>query len=51
MVTHINFPVEDDMAERARAVKEETGWSWPQYFEEATERFEEELAEEDNGNH
>lgn len=42
MVSHINVAVEDSVFERAKAIKEENGWSWPEYFEKATEHFEEE---------
>lgn len=43
MVTHINFAVEDDVAERAKDIKNNNDWSWPVYFEKATENFEAEV--------
>jgi hypothetical protein len=41
MVSHINVAVDDPVFERAKAIKEENGWSWPEFFERATEQFEE----------
>lgn len=46
MVTHINFAVEDDVAERARTIKNENDWSWPQFFEESVEQFEAQRGDE-----
>lgn len=39
MVSHINFAVDDDLAERARAVKDSNGWTWEEFFAAATEEF------------
>lgn len=46
MVTHINFAVEDDLAERAKEIKNARDWSWPVYFEHATENFERKIEAE-----
>lgn len=40
MVSHINFAVDDDLADRGRAVKEAHGWTWEELFEAAVEEFE-----------
>jgi hypothetical protein len=40
MVSHINFAVDDDLAERARDVKEDRGWTWEELFAEAVGEFE-----------
>ncbi len=40
MVSHINFAVDDDLADRARAVKDARGWSWAELMEHAVEEFE-----------
>jgi len=40
MVSHINFAVDDDLAERARAVKNSQSWTWEEFFAAATEEFE-----------
>lgn len=40
MVTHINFAVEDELVERGRVVKDERGWTWEEFFENAVEGFE-----------
>jgi len=40
MVTHINFAVDDELADRGRAVKEARGWSWQEFYENAVEEFE-----------
>jgi hypothetical protein len=40
MVTHINFAVDDDLAERGKAVKDARGWTWEQFFETAVKDFE-----------
>lgn len=40
MVSHINFAVDDELAERARLVKDSHGWTWEQFFAAATEEFE-----------
>jgi hypothetical protein len=39
MVTHINFAVDDAVAERAREIKEEKDLSWPEFLEVATEEM------------
>jgi hypothetical protein len=39
MVSHINFAVDDDLAERARAVKKKHGWTWEEFFAAATKEF------------
>jgi len=41
MVSHIHFTVDDDVADRAKRVKDERGLSWPEFLEEATEVLEE----------
>lgn len=35
MVTHINFAVDDDLAERAKRVKGDRDLSWPEFLEVA----------------
>lgn len=40
MVTHINFAVDDDLADKAKAIKEEENLSWPEFLEQATEELE-----------
>lgn len=40
MVSHINFAVDDDLAERARDVKDAHGWTWEELFENAVKEFE-----------
>ena len=40
MVSHINFAVDDDLAERARDVKDRNGWTWEELFAEAVKEFE-----------
>jgi hypothetical protein len=40
MVSHINFAVDDDLAERARELKAEREWTWEELFEAAVEEFE-----------
>lgn len=40
MVTHINVAVDDDLAERGRAIKKEKNWSWEQFYKHAVEEFE-----------
>ena len=40
MVSHINFAVDDDLAERGKEVKDARGWTWEEFFEAATEEFE-----------
>lgn len=40
MVSHINFAVDDDLADRGRAVKREKDWTWEELFEAAVEEFE-----------
>jgi hypothetical protein len=40
MVSHINFAVDDDLADRARDVKDAHGWTWEELFAEAVEEFE-----------
>lgn len=40
MVSHINFAVDDDLADRGREVKEQHGWTWEELFEHAVEEFE-----------
>jgi hypothetical protein len=40
MVTHINFAVDDHLVERGRAVKDERGWTWEEFFEHAVDEFE-----------
>jgi len=40
MVTHISFAVDDGLAERARGVKDEQGWTWEELFEHAVDEFE-----------
>lgn len=40
MVSHINFAVDDELAERARKIKKFHGWSWEDMFETAVEEFE-----------
>lgn len=37
MVTNLNIALDDDVAERAREVKEERGLTWAEYVEEAAE--------------
>lgn len=46
MVKHINVAVDDDVFDRAKEIKEQRHWSWPEFFEQATERFEEEQNDE-----
>lgn len=41
MVKHINFAVDDDLAERAKSTKDELDLSWPEFLEEATSELEE----------
>jgi len=41
MVTHINFAVDDETAERAKAIKDKKDLSWPEFLEAATEALEE----------
>jgi hypothetical protein len=40
MVSHINFAVDDDLAERGKSVKDAHGWTWEEFFRAATEEFE-----------
>lgn len=40
MVTYINFTVDDELGERAKAVKDGKGLSWPEFLEVATEELE-----------
>jgi len=40
MVSHINFAVDDDLADRAREVKESHEWTWEEMFEAAVDEFE-----------
>lgn len=40
MVSHINFAVDDELAERGRAVKQAHDWTWEELFEAAVEEFE-----------
>lgn len=40
MVSHINFAVDDDLADRGRAVKQQEDWTWEELFEAAVEEFE-----------
>lgn len=40
MVTYINFAVDDELADRAKDVKDERGLSWPEFLELATEMME-----------
>lgn len=40
MVSYINIAVDDDLAERARDVKDENDWSWSDFVERAAEELE-----------
>jgi hypothetical protein len=40
MVSHINFAVDDELADRARTVKEAHDWTWEELFAAAVEEFE-----------
>lgn len=40
MVSHINIAVNDDLAERARAVKAEQNLTWEEFIEAAVEHME-----------
>lgn len=40
MVSHINFAVDDDLADRAREIKEEQDWTWQEFFQQAVSEFE-----------
>lgn len=40
MVSHINFAVDDELAERGREVKKRRGWTWEEFFEHAVMEFE-----------
>jgi len=40
MVSHINFAVDDELAERGRAVKDEHDWTWEELFAAAVQEFE-----------
>jgi len=40
MVSHINFAVDDDLAQRGRDVKDSHGWTWEELFANAVEEFE-----------
>lgn len=40
MVSHINVAVDDDVAERARRVKDQRDLNWAEFIEEATRLFE-----------
>lgn len=40
MVTHINFAVDDETAERAKEIKDERDLSWPEFLEVAIEELE-----------
>lgn len=37
MVTTLNITLDDDVADRARRVKDEQGLTWPEYIEAAAE--------------
>lgn len=39
MVTHINVAVDDGLADRAREVKDNRGWTWEKFFEAAVAEF------------
>lgn len=39
MVSHINFAVDDELAERGREVKNANGWTWEEFFAAAVEEF------------
>lgn len=39
MVTHLNVAVDDELAARAKAVKESRGWTWEQFIDAAAEEF------------
>jgi len=39
MVTHINVSLDDDTADRAKAVKNQQGWTWEEFIMHATEEF------------
>lgn len=40
MVTHINFAVDDETAQRAKDIKDDKDLSWPEFLEVATEELE-----------
>lgn len=40
MVTTLNITLDDEVAERARQVKEERGLTWAEYVEEAADALE-----------
>jgi hypothetical protein len=40
MVTHINVALDDDLADRAREVKEDRDWSWAELIANAVDEFE-----------
>lgn len=40
MVSHINFAVDDDLAERAREVKSQQDLTWKEFFEQAVSEIE-----------
>lgn len=40
MVTHINVAVDDDLGDRARAVKARQDWSWEEFIQHAVNEFE-----------
>ena len=39
MVSHINFAVDDDLADRGRKVKDSNDWTWEEFFAAAVEEF------------
>lgn len=45
MVSHINFAVDDSLAERARKIKRANDWSWAEFLEHAVVEFEAQQAE------
>lgn len=45
MVSHINFAVDDELAERGREVKADRGWTWEELFEHAVNEFDDGDAE------
>lgn len=40
MVAHINFAVDDDLADHAKDIKDERDLSWPEFLELAVEMME-----------
>lgn len=41
MVKSINVTIDDELFDRARAVKKEHNWTWEEFVEQATSEFEE----------